>query len=131
MEIDIPKDEIEEMLEKKNIDGIINALNTNDVGMRCKAIWALGKLKGDIAFDALIKTLKDSDTHVRIESINALREIGDKKAIPYLKELLNDDSTYEFFDLTELRVVNVTVSDVVRDAIEILTSLEEEKKSDV
>ncbi len=62
--------------------------------VRANAADELGKLKDKRAIDSLIRHLTDNDPlddhHVEIGAAIALGEIGDPKAIPALKKLLND-----------------------------------------
>jgi glycerophosphoryl diester phosphodiesterase len=62
-------------------------------------VWALGLIKNKSAVDPLIKRLETADSDLKREIILALKMIGNKQAVPVLKEiLLKDKNTYVRFD---------------------------------
>ncbi len=62
-------------------------------------VWSLGLIKNKSAVEPLIKRLETEDPDLRREIILALKMIGDKQAVPVLKEiLLRDKNHYVRFD---------------------------------
>jgi len=62
-------------------------------------VWTLGLIKNKSAVGPLIKRLETADSDLKREIILALKMIGNKQAVPVLKEiLLNDENTYVRFD---------------------------------
>jgi len=58
-------------------------------------VWTLGLIKNKSAVAPLIKRLETADSGLKREIILALKMIGNKQAVPVLKEiLLNDENTY-------------------------------------
>ncbi len=62
-------------------------------------VWTLGLIKNKSAVGPLIKRLETADSDLKREIILALKMIGNKQAVPVLKEiLLKDENTYVRFD---------------------------------
>ena len=63
-------------------------------------VWALGLIKNKSAVGPLIKRLETADPDLKREIIMALKMIGNKQAVPVLKEILlkEDESSYVKFD---------------------------------
>ena len=62
-------------------------------------VWTLGLIKNKNAVAPLIKRLETADSDLKREIILALKMIGNKQAVPVLKEiLLNDENAYVRFD---------------------------------
>ena len=62
-------------------------------------VWALGLTKNKSAVGPLIKRLETADSELKREIILALKMIGNKQAVPVLKEiLLKDEDPYVRFD---------------------------------
>ncbi|GAX60116.1 glycerophosphoryl diester phosphodiesterase [Candidatus Scalindua japonica] len=62
-------------------------------------VWSLGLIKNSSAVKPLIKRFETADSGLKREIIQALKMIGDKQAVPVLKEiLLNDEDLYVRFD---------------------------------
>jgi len=73
---------------------LVTQLNNSDSDVKKnEAIYGLSAQKGDIAFNALIKTLSDSSPGVRASAVNALGVMGDKRAIDPLVEVLKDKNS--------------------------------------
>ena len=86
------KPNIEKLVARWDIDGLINALSHRDYRIRKKAAEALGEMRAKEAVDALIKTLKDENSEVRKAAAYALGRIGDERAVKPLVEALRDES---------------------------------------
>jgi HEAT repeat protein len=86
------KPDIAALAAKKDIAGLITALQSNDFAVQSQAAEALGSL-GTAAMDALIRALKKKDKHIRLGIIEALTVIRDSQAVKALTETLKDESS--------------------------------------
>jgi HEAT repeat protein len=76
-------------LARTAVAPLTHALNDSDVGVRARAVRALGK-SGDQKSARRISELLDTDqTRVRVEAPRALNQLGDLLAIPALLRALN------------------------------------------
>lgn len=76
------EDEIRKILESPEPAEVIQAAATT-----------LGKLKGKNGFDILIDLIHHENPNVRLGSIYGLMALGDKRAVKYLLENLDDNET--------------------------------------
>ena len=83
------KNKIDEMEDKEDIDGLIDALNDNDENIRREALMALERIGDHRATEPIIQSLQYPDKTIQEEAITALGRIGDKKAVPSLIQTLN------------------------------------------
>jgi hypothetical protein len=95
----IKPEDIEGFLEERNTQALCAGLSSPDLGVRCAAADALGKLKDPAAIDRLVEEMMDSTTHKpggspfrpkrdmdrRLSAIWALGAIEDQRAIEPLK----------------------------------------------
>lgn len=90
--------------DERVIEGLIQALNSEDWDKRMEAAEALGKIKDAKAVDSLIRALKDDeDGVVRMsvaealgKTIEALGKIGDARAVqPLLRALKDEDQNIQ------------------------------------
>lgn len=88
----INKSDIDELLKKRDVDGLINALGDEDEWVCWAAVRALGRI-GAPAVDPLEKVVDDQNKNVRRYAIAALGEIGDKRVSDYLEPALWDEDT--------------------------------------
>jgi hypothetical protein len=86
------KPDIKVLTEKKDIHGLIRALNSPDLEVHTAAAKALGTL-GPEAVDDLAKAIKTRNLAVKLGIIGALSEIRDPRSIPCLKEALKDKNS--------------------------------------
>jgi HEAT repeat protein len=86
-------------LHKKDVNGLIKALNYKDSAMiRGKAAQMLGELGGEEAVKALIIALGDVDARVRTDAASAIGWLKDERTIEPLIALLRDeDDTVRHF----------------------------------
>ncbi len=71
---------------------LINALKDENVGIRTSAAQLLGERKTEAAVKPLVKMLKAEKSYAaRIVAATALYQIGDEKALPFLKEAAKKD----------------------------------------
>jgi HEAT repeat protein len=78
------KADIAKLKKKKNLYGLINALNDPDADIRSRVAEGLGELKDEAATDALIEALNDDHWSVRRNAAWALGEVGSARAVLYL-----------------------------------------------
>ncbi len=76
------------MEERRDLEGLIYALNEDDERIRQGSARALGRLGDSQAIEPLIQTLKDPDEGVKEEAITALGRIRNPKALPTLIQAL-------------------------------------------
>jgi len=81
---------VDQLEEKRNMPGLIHALNNPNVVTRRDAVRALGELKEAGTVEPLINALKDDDSEVRIRAVKGLMELGDQRALEPLLDRLND-----------------------------------------
>lgn len=86
------KPDIAALAAKKDIAGLIKALQFNDLTVQSQAAQALGSL-GTPAIDALVRALKKNDKHIRLGIIEALTVIRDPRAVAALTDTLKDASS--------------------------------------
>ena len=84
--------DIKGLTEKKDIYGLIRALNSPDLEIHTAAAKALGTL-GPEAVDDLAKEIRTRNLAVKLGIIGALSEIRDPRSIPCLKDALLDKNS--------------------------------------
>lgn len=71
---------------EKSVDLLSNSLSTaSDQTEKVIAIQALGKTKEQKGGDILLDILKNEDSYLAMNAAKALAEIGDKRALPFIK----------------------------------------------
>ena len=86
------KPDIRLLTEKKDIHGLIRALNSPDLEVHSAAAKGLGTL-GPEAVDDLAKAIRTRNLAVKLGIIGALSEIRDPRSIPCLKDALADKNS--------------------------------------
>ncbi len=86
---------VQDLLEAKDVTGLLQALEEGDSLCREMAARALGKLSDRGAVDGLIVALANKNMDVRVAAAVALGEIGDSRAVGPLVEALNDTTNYQ------------------------------------
>jgi class 3 adenylate cyclase len=86
------KPNIDELIGKKDIEGLIKGLNDDDETIRWAAAKALGEVGDQIAIEPLIGALKDEEEDVRWYAAMSLGKIGDQRAINALTQCVEDKS---------------------------------------
>lgn len=83
---------IDELTHKRDVDGLIKALDNREPEIRRDAAKSLGTLGVMTAVDPLIVALKDPDPSVRTAAIYALNLLGDPRAVePFIISLKDED----------------------------------------
>ena len=85
---------VQDLLDAKDLTGLVHALEEGDSECRESAARALGKLSNKGAIDGLIVALADKNMDVRVETAGALGKIGDERAVGPLVEALIDATDY-------------------------------------
>jgi tetratricopeptide (TPR) repeat protein len=85
---DILRNRVDVMEERRDLEGLIYALNEDDERIRQGSARALGRLGDSKAIEPLNQALKDPDEGVKEEAITALGRIGNPKALPTLIQAL-------------------------------------------
>ncbi|MGA7075782.1 MAG: HEAT repeat domain-containing protein [Halobacteriota archaeon] len=94
--------DVQEMKEKRDVDGLIKALGyKKDSGVRRDAAEALGEVGDSRAVEPLVWALNDEDSLVRRDAAGTLKKIGDSRAVEPLIRALNDEDTYVRRDAEE------------------------------
>lgn len=89
------KPDVKDMEKKKDVDGLIKALEyEKDVQVRREAAYILGKIGNASAVVHLIKALEDPDSYVRRQAADSLGNIGDAGAVASLNKALHDPNKY-------------------------------------
>lgn len=71
---------IEKLIKKNHAAGLIALITEKNVPLALKATAALGKVKGDDAYNMLITLMRSPMAEMRAVAITALGEMGDQKA---------------------------------------------------
>lgn len=72
------------------VDALVRALRDPDINVRHGAAEALGKIGGTGALAPLVEMLKE-DFWLQYPAVVALGEMRDKRAVPFLRELLGNE----------------------------------------
>lgn len=93
------KPNIKKLERDGNIDGLLDALNHQEMSIRREAANALGRCKASKSVDPLIKILTDTTLitpeylYLKGDVAKALGEIGDKRAEKYLAKAAKTEYT--------------------------------------
>src|SRR3989304_5105530 len=82
-----------EMVEiRDRMETIEKLINQGEKVEKLRAVYALGKLKGQKVIQLLLKAVKDPIEDVRAAAIRALGNMGDPRVMSPLTECLSDNS---------------------------------------
>jgi HEAT repeat protein len=70
---------------------IQDAYRSDQIEMRCSAVYAMGKSCDPAWLPVILKELSNSDPAMRYEASNACGELGEEPAVPHLIPLFEDD----------------------------------------
>lgn len=82
--------DLREMKKRRDVDGLVNILETGDIKECREAICMLGELRTKKAINPLIGFLETDDVQIRSNAAWALGQIGHAKAVLPLIGLMND-----------------------------------------
>lgn len=121
---------------KRVVQAVIQLIKDDDEFIRRSAIEIINATKDDSTFEALVQSLDDSDWWVRERAIDGLADLGNKKCVPVLINMLSNNSDNEamvvvllkaFATLKANDAVDVTIKqlkskseNVVKEAIKTL-----------
>ena len=80
---------------KRVVQAVIQLIKDDDEFIRRSAIEIINATKDDSTFEALIQSLDDSDWWVRERAIDGLADLGNKKCVPILINMLSKNSDNE------------------------------------
>ena len=86
------KPDIDALVQKKDINGLIRALRYHDADIQIRATKGLGSL-GPGAIDTLIRALKTNNKTVKLGIIGALSEIESPRSLQSLIDTLKDENS--------------------------------------
>lgn len=95
---------LEKIGDLRCVDGLIQALEYNDRGVRGIAAFVLGNLQANNAIEALVRALGDWDDEVRSHVSEALQKLDSDNVIEELLSVLNDDYDEDDYDSECLRI---------------------------
>ena len=75
------------------IPEFITMLKAEDTNLRQKAIFALGEMRNDDGYKAILEMLKDKAAEVRVEAVKALAKFEKKEALAELVKLYDDEAS--------------------------------------
>ena len=80
--------------DKKAKPKLKQALNDKAGNVRMRAAWALANMGDDSGYELTLETIKGKDITAQLLAIDALEAIGNKKAIPILKQNLDSENVW-------------------------------------
>lgn len=80
---------------KRVVQAVIQLIKDDDEFIRRSAIEIINATKDDSTFEALVDSLDDSDWWVRERAIDGLADLGNKKCVPILINMLTKNSDNE------------------------------------
>jgi len=80
---------------KRVVQAVIQLIKDDDEFIRRSAIEIINATKDDSTFDALVQSLDDSDWWVRERAIDGLADLGNKKCVPILINMLSKNADNE------------------------------------
>lgn len=114
--------DVQKMLKKKDVPGLIKALGNNDLDVRWRAAAALGEIGDARAVEPLIVALRDPHGWVCKEAIVALGKIGDPRAVEPLIATVRLPHTQGIFNYT-LGHVMYHIIPIERDVVAALEEI--------
>lgn len=80
--------------DKRAILKLKQALNDESGNVRMRAAWALAKMGDNSGYELALETIKGKDITAQLLAIDALEAIGNKDAIPILKQNLDSENVW-------------------------------------
>jgi bilin biosynthesis protein len=130
---------------KAAVPALVAGLKSEDVHIRSRSAWVLGKMEEESAVEPLVEVLSDPESKVRSFVVGALGKIRSEQAVPHLIRLLGDDnwavrrgSAWALGKIGDSRAIRPlcallrdTDPGVVKTAISAIHKLEPRDESDV
>jgi HEAT repeat protein len=85
---------LDDLLEYHLIQYLLEAIEHQDVDLRCHAAYELGQIGNVAAIPGLFKALEDPESDVRWRAAEALGRIGHVTAMPGLRKAIEDPDEY-------------------------------------
>ncbi len=136
-------DALAEIGGPKVVNSVLELVKDKDEDIRRTAIEILNATKDETAVDTLIKATDDEDWWVRERAVDALAQIGNKKALPKLVDMLGKNAKTDTVvvralgKLGDATIINKIVPMLQRpereiqvEAIKALSHLADEKRAD-
>ncbi len=80
---------------KRVVQAVVQLIKDDDEFIRRSAIEIINATKDESTFDALVQSLDDTDWWVRERAIDGLADLGNKKCVPVLINMLTNNSDNE------------------------------------
>lgn len=96
--INVSIQQIEKMEQKKDVDGLIKALNNHNSDYKTETIRALSNSDNEKTLEAIITALNDDSWMVRCEAAEVLGKIGNPLAVETLTKTLDDANSFVICD---------------------------------
>jgi len=100
---------------KRVVKAVIQLIKDDDEFIRRSAIEIINATKDDSTFDALVQSLDDSDWWVRERAIDGLAELGNKKCVPILINMLKKNGDNEAMVVVLLKAFATLKADEATD----------------
>lgn len=111
---------------KRVVQAVIQLIKDDDEFIRRSAIEIINATKDESTFDALVESLDDSDWWVRERAIDGLADLGNKKCIPVLINMLKKDSGNEALVVVLLKAfATLKANDATNITVKLLKSKSE------
>ncbi|MDH4072429.1 MAG: HEAT repeat domain-containing protein, partial [Gammaproteobacteria bacterium] len=136
-------DALAEIGGPKVVQSVLELIKDKDEDIRRTAIEILNATKDEAAVDTLIKATDDSDWWVRERAVDALAQIGSRKALPKLLEMLGKNPKTDTIIVRALGkigdanvisrilpMLNRPERDIQVEAIKAIAHLADEKRAD-
>ena len=82
-------------MDSSELQLALQNLNSLDTNTRRRAIDKIAELRPERAFELIIPFLKDEESEVRVSTLDALEEFKDPRALPYILQLLENESHWK------------------------------------
>jgi HEAT repeat protein len=110
---------LEEIGERAVLPLIQVLLDQNELPIvRCRVAGTLAFLKDERAVEPLIETLVDENVEVRWHAVQALAKLGNRRAIPELQRIADNDEG----EFTVTPTLHIVIKDDAKKAIEKIES---------
>ncbi len=111
---------------KRVVQAVIELIKDDDEFIRRSAIEIINATKDESTFDALVQSLDDSDWWVRERAIDGLADLGNKKCVPILINMLKKNSDNEALVVVLLKAfATLKANDATDITVELLKSKSE------
>ncbi len=111
---------------KRVVQAVIQLIKDDDEFIRRSAIEIINATKDESTFEALVQSLDDSDWWVRERAIDGLAELGNKKCVPILINMLSKNSDNEAMVVVLLKAfATLKASEATKISVKMLNAKSE------